>query len=43
MSSDDFFKKQLGSKLNRDKVKLWESPFTNSDGSRGEIPQVRPH
>lgn len=39
MASDEFFKKQIGSKLNRDKVRLWEQPYTNTDGSAGTIPQ----
>ena len=40
MASDEHYQKQLGIILNRDKVKLWEPPYTNKDGSKGEIPQV---
>ncbi|XP_053385428.1 NEDD8 ultimate buster 1-like isoform X2 [Mercenaria mercenaria] len=39
MASDEFYKKQIGAKLNRDKVKLWEPPYTNKDGGAGSIPQ----
>ncbi|XP_052813375.1 NEDD8 ultimate buster 1-like [Mya arenaria] len=39
MADEDFMKKRLASFLNRDKVKLWEEPFTNKDGSAGNIPQ----
>lgn len=40
MASDEFYKKEVGSKLNRDKIRLWEQPYTNADGSAGSIPQV---
>ncbi|WAR09794.1 NUB1-like protein [Mya arenaria] len=40
MADEDFMKKRLASFLNRDKVKLWEEPFTNKDGSAGNIPQT---
>jgi hypothetical protein len=40
MASDDFYKKMIGKGLNRDKIKLWELPYTNKDGSAGSIPQV---
>ncbi|XP_060601636.1 NEDD8 ultimate buster 1-like [Ruditapes philippinarum] len=39
MASDDFYKKMIGKGLNRDKIKLWELPYTNKDGSAGSIPQ----
>ncbi len=28
--------------LNKEKVKLWEPPYTNQDGTKGEHPQVSP-
>ena len=36
----DFYKKRLGNLLNRDKIKLWEPPYTNDDGSSGQISKV---
>lgn len=39
MASAEHYQKQLGIRLNRDKIKLWEPPYTNKDGSKGEIPQ----
>ena len=40
MDSDEHYQKQLGVRLNRDKIKLWEPPYTNTDGSKGDLPQV---
>ena len=40
MASDEFYKKLIRKALNRDKIKLWELPYTNEDGSAGSIPQV---
>lgn len=40
-SLKEYFQKKLGTKLNRDKVKLWEPPYTEKDGSKGDVPQVK--
>ncbi|KAL4217081.1 positive regulation of proteasomal ubiquitin-dependent protein catabolic process [Mactra antiquata] len=39
MATDEYFKKLIGNRLNSDKIKLWEPPYTKSDGSIGEIPE----
>lgn len=38
MAADEFYQKTIGKCLNRDKIKLWEPPYTQPDGSKGEIP-----
>ncbi|XP_052243561.1 NEDD8 ultimate buster 1-like [Dreissena polymorpha] len=38
MATDEFLKKQLGHILNVDKVKLWELPYTETNGKAGTVP-----
>ena len=32
--------KRVRERLNRDKIKLWEPPYTNSEGVKGDTPNV---
>ena len=38
--SEEFLRQQLRQRLNSEKIKLWELPYTNSDGGKGEKPIV---
>ena len=41
MEREEILQKQLAAFLNRDKIKLWELPYTNPDGTASKIPCVR--
>lgn len=36
----ELHEEKLKQLLNRDKIKLWEEPYTLEDGTRGVIPEV---
>jgi hypothetical protein len=40
MANDEQIRQQVRQKLNVEKVKLWERPYTLEDGTKGSRPEV---
>lgn len=40
MANDERIRQQVRQKLNVEKVKLWERPYTLGDGTKGSRPEV---